>query len=317
MRHTANRLFWVVFSLLLLCGPTKAKGEQSELVQKLSQTEGISGIQALPAGEFKEKYQFFIEQLIDPKHPETGKFKQRVFVSHVGFDRPTLIVTEGYGAEYAKNERFREELSRLFDMNMVVVEYRYFLESIPSPLNWDYLTVENSLNDLHRIRTAFAPIYPGKWASTGTSKGGQTTLFYRVFYPDDVDISVPYVAPLNRSVEDGRHEVFLRDQVGTPEERAAAEMLRLAETERKTKVVIRLHEAPARPWRIAVATALSAAAIVAVAVTLNRPTVYGYVNGRPVTSLAEARTCTEDLFSDMHAGKADRTAPLREILDIE
>lgn len=103
----------------------------------------------------------------------------------------------------------------------------------------------------------------------------------------------------------------------TPEERAAAEMLRLAETERKTKVVIRLHEAPARPWRIAVATALSAAAIVAVAVTLNRPTVYGYVNGRPVTSLAEARTCTEDLFSDMHAGKADRTAPLREILDIE
>ena len=221
MRHTANRLFWVVFSLLLLCGPTKAKGEQSELVQKLSQTEGISDIQALPAGEFKEKYQFFIEQLIDPKHPETGKFKQRVFVSHVGFDRPTLIVTEGYGAEYAKNERFREELSRLFDMNMVVVEYRYFLESIPSPLNWDYLTVENSLNDLHRIRTAFAPIYPGKWASTGTSKGGQTTLFYRVFYPDDVDISVPYVAPLNRSVEDGRHEVFLRDQVGTPEERAA------------------------------------------------------------------------------------------------
>ena len=73
MRHTANRLFWVVFSLLLLCGPTKAKGEQSELVQKLSQTEGISDIQALPAGEFKEKYQFFIEQLIDPKHPETGR----------------------------------------------------------------------------------------------------------------------------------------------------------------------------------------------------------------------------------------------------
>lgn len=103
----------------------------------------------------------------------------------------------------------------------------------------------------------------------------------------------------------------------TPEERAAAEMLRLAETEHKTKVVIRLHEAPARPWRIAVATALSAAAIVAVAVTLNRPTVYGYVNGRPVTSIAEARDCSQQMFSDMRTDGTDRTAPLRDILDIE
>ena len=103
----------------------------------------------------------------------------------------------------------------------------------------------------------------------------------------------------------------------TPEERAAAEMLRLAEAERKTKVVIRLHEAPARSWRIAVATALSAAAIAAVAVTLTHPTVYGYVNGRPVTSIAEARDCSQQMFSDMRTDGTDRTAPLRDILDIE
>lgn len=103
----------------------------------------------------------------------------------------------------------------------------------------------------------------------------------------------------------------------TPEERAAAEMLRLAETGRKTKVVIRLHEAPARPWRIAAAAALSAAAIAAVAVTLTHTTVYGYVNGRPVTSIAEARDCSQQMFSDMRTDGADRTAPLRDILDIE
>ena len=62
-------------------------------------------------------------------------------------------------------------------------------------------------------------MYKGKWIATGISKGGQTTMFYRCFFPDDVDISVPYVAPLNRSVEDGRHEDFLQNKVSTKENR--------------------------------------------------------------------------------------------------
>lgn len=45
-------------------------------------------------------------------------------------------------------------------------------------------------------------------------------MFYRVTYPDDVDASVSYVAPLNRGVEDGRHEVFLAKKAGTAEDRA-------------------------------------------------------------------------------------------------
>lgn len=42
-------------------------------------------------------------------------------------------------------------------------------------------------------------------------------MFYRSYFPDDVDISVPYVAPLNKGVEDGRHEKFLQYQVSTKE----------------------------------------------------------------------------------------------------
>jgi hypothetical protein len=63
-------------------------------------------------------------------------------------------------------------------------------------------------------------IYPQKWISTGISKGGQTVMIYRTFFPDDVDISIPYVGPLCWGVEDGRHEPFLRDRVGTSEDRA-------------------------------------------------------------------------------------------------
>ncbi|MCI5718772.1 MAG: hypothetical protein MR292_10390 [Alistipes sp.] len=103
----------------------------------------------------------------------------------------------------------------------------------------------------------------------------------------------------------------------TPEAHAAAAMLGMAEQPHERMAAeIRLHEARPARWRIALVTAASAA-IVAVAITLTRPTVYGYVNGRPVTSLAEARVCSESIFLDMRTDGADRTDPLRGLLDIE
>ena len=183
---------------------------------------------------------YFIQPL-DHRHPEKGSFRQRVIVSHVGFDRPTVIVTEGYGAAYALRSQYREELSKLLNANMIFVEYRYFLESTPEPKDWQYLTAENSADDLHAITTAFKNIYPGKWIATGISKGGQTTLLYRTFYPDDVDISVPYVAPLCYGVEDGRHEPFLH-KVSTPENRKKIEDFQLEALKRKATLLPRFEK---------------------------------------------------------------------------
>ena len=183
---------------------------------------------------------YFIQPL-DHRHPEKGSFRQRVIVSHVGFDRPTVIVTEGYGAAYALRSQYREELSKLLNANMIFVEYRYFLESTPEPKDWQYLTAENSADDLHAITTAFKNIYPGKWIATGISKGGQTTLLYRTFYPDDVDISVPYVAPLCYGVEDGRHEPFLH-KVSTPENRKIIEDFQLEALKRKATLLPRFEK---------------------------------------------------------------------------
>ena len=121
---------------------------------------------------------------------------------------------------------------------MIFVEYRYFLESTPEPKDWQYLTAENSADDLHAVRNAFKSIYPGKWIATGISKGGQTTLLYRTFYPDDVDISVPYVAPLCYGAEDGRHEPFLR-KVSTPEDRKRIEDFQLEVLKRKAALLPR------------------------------------------------------------------------------
>ncbi len=139
---------------------------------------------------------------------------------NISFDRPTVIVTEGYGAAYAANPAYREEISRLLNTNVIFVEHRYFLESTPESKDWRYLTAQNSAYDLHNVKTAFEKFYKGKWIATGISKGGQTALIYRAFFPKDVDISVPYVAPLCKGKEDGRHEPFLKDFAGTPQERA-------------------------------------------------------------------------------------------------
>lgn len=210
-------LLWVILFPLQLHPSTN--DSISKLNKLLLETPQVSDIRPIQSNEFTEKYQFFITQPLDHAHPEKGSFRQRVILSHVGFDRPTLLITEGYGAQYALNPNYREELSKLFNMNMLFVEYRYFLESTPQPTNWEYLTVENSVHDLHHINTIFKKLYPEKWVSTGISKGGQTTMFYRAYFPNDVDFSIPYVAPLNRSVEDGRHEPFLHSQVGTSEQR--------------------------------------------------------------------------------------------------
>ena len=134
------------------------------------------------------------------------------------------------------NPKYQEELSKLFNTNVIFVEYRYFLESTPEPKNWDYLTVENSLYDLHNVVNTFKQIYKGKWISTGISKGGQTTMFFRTYFPDDVDFSVPYVAPLNRAVEDGRHEIFLQ-KVGTAEERKKIEDFQIEILKRRDNIV--------------------------------------------------------------------------------
>ncbi|RHJ94009.1 S28 family serine protease [Parabacteroides bouchesdurhonensis] len=226
-----------ILILLLFSFMIAVAAATGELKAKLEALPGVSHVEQVKSDHYPEKYVVRITQPLDPKHPEAGSFTQRVIIGHVGFDRPTVLVTEGYGAAYAMNPRYQEELTQLLDANLVFVEYRYFLESTPSPLNWDYLTAENSAYDLHHVNQTFRRIYnTGKWISTGISKGGQTTLLYRAFFPDDVDFSVPYVAPLNRAVEDGRHEPFLR-KVGTKAERARIKKFQEEVLKRRTEIV--------------------------------------------------------------------------------
>ena len=210
--------------LLFFAAPAfAAVTSQDTIIARLQALPGVSGIEKLQSQAFDDKYLLYVEQPIDHKNPAAGTFKQRVFLMNISFDRPMVMVTEGYGAAGAGNPRYRDEVSRLLNTNQIVVEHRYFLESTPKDKDWQYLTAENSANDHHRIRELFAQFYKGTWIATGISKGGQTALIYRAFFPDDVDITIPYVAPLCRGKEDGRHEIFLSKIVGNAQERLLLE----------------------------------------------------------------------------------------------
>ncbi|MCG8306952.1 MAG: hypothetical protein MI975_06120 [Cytophagales bacterium] len=157
-------------------------------------------------------YELNVKQPLDHGDPAKGYFYQKVFLRHSGFYKPTVMATEGYGC--AKTRVY--ELTRLLDANQIQIEHRFFGESMPDSLDYNYLNLEQATADLHKINQLFRRIYSGSWVSTGISKGGATTIFYRYFYPDDVDVSVPYVAPINTEFEEKRIYDFL-DNVGSEE----------------------------------------------------------------------------------------------------
>ena len=206
------------FCLLIISSSLSSQSIENELKSLAKLTDFT--VQKLETDTFcYEKYLLVCKQNVDPNNPLAGKFEQRVFLSHKSISRPVVVITEGYAANYASHADYKNELSSYLNANQICIEHRYFGQSIPRPLDWNQLTIANAAADDHRIVTILKKIYTDKWISTGISKGGQTCLYYRYFYPDDVDISVPYVCPLNFSKADRRVYRFL-EQVGDSASRA-------------------------------------------------------------------------------------------------
>ena len=239
----------VLFALLFVALLSMADA----LDDALRALPGVTRVETLESADGVAKRLVMFEQPIAPPDSCEGLFEQRLVIRHRGFDRPTVIVTEGYNNEYALHPRYMEELSELLEANVIMTEHRFNGASSPITQQgltgnaayeselWRYLTVKNSAYDYHHIRTTFGKIYKGKWFSTGISKGGQTALFYRTFFPDDVVANVSYVAPLNKALEDGRHEVFL-DTVGTQEARDKIRYFQLTALLRKAELLPMLEE---------------------------------------------------------------------------
>jgi hypothetical protein len=207
--------FWL--SILIIAFQLNVFSQDSDLYKQIKSFPEVVSIQKIDNHPFfKEAYEVMIEQYLDHKNPAAGKFNQRVILSDYNKYSPVIYVAEGYDADYALKDTYINELSKILEGNQLVVEHRYFGKSMPENKNWDYLTMESACDDLHRINKIFKRLYnnQNKWIATGISKGGTNTLAYKAFYPNDMNIWVPYVGPIHFGVEDVRFEKFLT-QVGS------------------------------------------------------------------------------------------------------
>lgn len=216
MQKTESRMrqvkYWHAITglIILFLLPQLSIAQQKRPLEDRLEELPLVSFRSLPSDTFfMEKYEVVIEQPVDHRDVTRGRFNQRFIVGHRGFDRPVVFVTEGYSAAYATNPRYVEELCYILDANVICTEHRYFDKSVPDPLDWKYLTVENAAGDHHRVIGLMKEVYQDKWVSTGISKGGQTALYHRSFFPGDVDATVGYVCPLNFSTEELRVYKFL------------------------------------------------------------------------------------------------------------
>lgn len=203
----------------------------------------IRKMEKIPGNDFfNETWKIMVRQPVDHSDTTKGFFLQRVFVADKGIKNAVILITEGYSANYAASPRYLNELTPMLQSNQITVEHRYFSESSPEPLNWDYLTVANAAADHHAIVVLFKKYYQGKWINTGISKGGQTAVYHRTYYPDDVDVTVAYVCPLNFAVEDKRHEKFIQNVPGTSDDREKVRQFQVQILKNRDKIVPKLAE---------------------------------------------------------------------------
>jgi hypothetical protein len=217
--------------LFLLAGNGIA--QDSVLFRALKKLSGIEVVGTTRHRQpYTEAYEIKFTQPVDHNQPDGAKFTQRMFIGHIGFDRPMVLSTSGYGAYGLGGS----EPAQLLKANLIQVEHRYFGQSVPDPIVWKYLTVWQAASDHHAIVQLFKQLYPGKWVSPGASKDGQTAMMFKAFYPDDIDVCIPYVAPLNMAKVDPRIFTFLAS-VGTAEERQKVYDFQIALFEKKKELM--------------------------------------------------------------------------------
>ena len=190
---------------------------ETSTFQKLANLKNVVSIEKRAiVSHFDENYEIWFQQPIDYNDASKGTFKQRVFLGFEDAKKPVIVELRGYGIGSEK----AGELANHYQANQLTIEHRYFNNSRPKNINWNTLTVKNAAKDqafiISEIRKALYP--DAKFVTTGISKGCQTTMAHRRYFPDNVDASVCYVGPLNYQREDPRVYSFLKN-VGTKEAR--------------------------------------------------------------------------------------------------
>ncbi|MDX1652013.1 MAG: S28 family serine protease [Brumimicrobium sp.] len=169
-----------------------------------------------------------IRQPVNHSDTSEGFFYQKVYLSHKDVSKPMVMDVNGYVSFSNKTN----DWTRILDANQIYVEHRYFGESMPDIVNYEYLNMSNATKDLHAIKKMFAEIYRDGWISVGISKGGLTALSYEYFYPEDMDVTIALSTSVKTSKCDSSFFNFidsLNKNQGCEEELDAFQRLLLKE----------------------------------------------------------------------------------------
>ena len=227
MKRTAR--LWMLFAVITLLvvgctddniNPTTPEepDEPEEVVKTASEVlkeiEGVSDIKEEKDEDGNSVTSFYFKQPIDHKNPAAGTFVQYCVLHYKGSKHTTVMHTHGYSITTSEKAKVKQlELAKILDANYLAVEHRYYYrstiglseEDISKGISsnkvkndyWKYNTAEQSTADLHNIVTALkeSGYFDGKWVSSGVSKNGILTALYAYFYPNDMDVYVPFCAP--------------------------------------------------------------------------------------------------------------------------
>jgi len=223
--------------------PIEAVCNDTDLDQLIAKLPNVTQALKVPCGMNVEGatrcYTVSFTQPVNQKAPG-ATFKQVLWVMHRGCDRPTVIADWGY----SNDQFFDDELALLFGANAIWVEHRYQGSSTPVGVDWDWtqLTIENGATDMHRVIESFKHLYGANWVSTGASKGGITATYHSYFFPDDLNGTVPYVAPASRSRIDPAYQIYLDSRLVSQCAQRVRDAQVAALTTRRTAMLTHLGE---------------------------------------------------------------------------
>ncbi|GAA1951334.1 S28 family serine protease [Amycolatopsis minnesotensis] len=188
-------------------------GAPEDITVALKKIPGLKIVSEDPAPTGYRFFKLTYTQPADYTNPKAGTFEQRLTLLHRDVTAPTVMFTSGYNVSESPN---RSEPTQIVNGNQVSMEYRYFTPSIPAKTDWHkQLTIWQAAVDEHRIVQAFKSVYHANWLATGGSKGGMTATYFRRFFPNDVNGTIPYVAPNDVVNEHDSYNKFL-SKVGDP-----------------------------------------------------------------------------------------------------
>ncbi len=172
-----------------------------------------------PKGKGYCTFVIYYHQPLLHAQPDGAQFPMRALITFNRDSDPTKAINHVYCSGYGIMPEMTTypdsffvhtlkdgttEIAQDYNANYISIEHRYFEYSAPSRCweNLDPLTAEEAAADFHNLFEGMKKVLKGKWVMSGASKGGITTLLQHTFYPEDMDIYLPYSAPFFESVAD-------------------------------------------------------------------------------------------------------------------